>query len=103
MPDTCTISVAGGRTVGFIEYGTPDATPVIWCHGGPVSRMEPSTIAAPAGQAGFRVIGIDRPGYGRSAPQPGRSIADWVSDGLAVADALDVARVIAVGVSTGGA
>ena len=49
------------------------------------------------------MIGIDRPGYGRSTPQPGRSIADWVHDGLAVADALHVAHVIAVGVSTGGA
>ena len=34
---------------------------------------------------------------------PGRSIADWVPDGLAVADHLGIERFVAVGVSTGGA
>ena len=31
-------------------------------------------------------IGIDRPGYGLSSLRPGRSIADFVPDGLAVVD-----------------
>ena len=35
--------------------------------------------------------------------KPGRSIADWVPDGLAVADHLGIQRFVAVGVSTGGA
>ncbi len=48
-------------------------------------------------------MGIDRPGYGLSSLRPGRSIADWVPDGLAVADALGIDRFLAVGVSTGGA
>jgi pimeloyl-ACP methyl ester carboxylesterase len=103
MPETRTITVADGRTVGFIDYGPASGTPVLWCHGGPGSRVEPSAFAAPAAEAGFRVVGIDRPGYGRSTPKPGRSIADWVGDGLAVADALDISRFVAVGVSTGGA
>ncbi len=49
------------------------------------------------------MIGIDRPGYGLSTPLPGRSIADWVPDGIAVADHLGIDRFVAVGVSTGGA
>jgi pimeloyl-ACP methyl ester carboxylesterase len=92
-----------GRTVGYADFGPADGTPVIWCHGGPGSRVEPSQVAAEAGAAGFRLIGVDRPGYGLSAPRPDRSIADWVPDGLAVLDAADVERCIAVGVSTGGA
>ena len=56
-----------------------------------------------ASDAGLRIIGIDRPGYGKSSVKPGRSIADWVPDGLAVADHLGIERFIAVGVSTGGA
>jgi pimeloyl-ACP methyl ester carboxylesterase len=92
-----------GRTVGYADHGPADGTPVIWCHGGPGSRLEPMQVTAEAGPAGFRLIGVDRPGYGLSIPWPGRSIADWVPDGLAVLDALDVERCIAVGVSTGGA
>jgi pimeloyl-ACP methyl ester carboxylesterase len=98
-----TLTTADGRTVGFTAYG-PDANiPVMWCHGGPGSRLEPAGFEPFLDQLGLRVIGIDRPGYGLSSLRPGRSIADWVPDGVAVADALGVERFIAVGVSTGGA
>jgi pimeloyl-ACP methyl ester carboxylesterase len=92
-----------GRVVGHADFGPADGTPVIWCHGGPGSRLEPTQVAAEAGAAGFRLIGVDRPGYGLSTPRPGRSIADWAPDGLAVLDALEVEECVAVGVSTGGA
>lgn len=103
MPSEGTIKANDGRSVGFKDYGPDGATPVLWCHGGPGSRMEPSGLAPDAGAAGFRVVGIDRPGYGLSTPLPGRSIADWVPDGIAVADHLGIDRFVAVGVSTGGA
>ena len=73
-----TITMADGRMVGFYDYGPDEATPVLWSHGGPGSRMEPSALALHAEREGFRVIGIDRPGYGLSTPLSGRSIADWV-------------------------
>ncbi len=92
-----------GRSVGYVDYGSPGQAPVLWCHGGPGSRFEPQPMAQAAGDAGFRLIGIDRPGYGTSTLQPGRTIAGWVGDGLAVADRLDLERFLVVGVSTGGA
>src|SRR5262245_25902620 len=91
-----------GRAIGYAEYGDPKGTPVLWCHGGPGSRLEPSGFAPAAEQVGLRLIGIDRPGYGKSTPVPGRTIASWVPDGLAVADELGLTRFAAVGVSTGG-
>ena len=97
------IALRDGRRVGYADYGTPDQTAVLWCHGGPGSRLEPMNLAPVASEAGFRIVGVDRPGYGKSTLRPGRSIADWVPDGLAVADHLGIARFIAVGVSTGGA
>jgi pimeloyl-ACP methyl ester carboxylesterase len=102
MPDSHILKIAG-RDVGYTDYGPRDGAPVLWCHGGPGSRLEPAAMAPAAADAGFRLIGIDRPGYGRSTPRPGRSIADWVADGLSVADALDVERFVTVGCSTGGA
>src|SRR5262249_4113118 len=98
-----TLALRDGRTVGYADYGRPGQTPVLWCHGGPGSRLEPMNLGPIAADAGLRIVGIDRPGYGKSTLRPGRSIADWVPDGLAVADHLGLERFIAVGVSTGGA
>jgi pimeloyl-ACP methyl ester carboxylesterase len=98
-----TIVMSDGRTVGFTDYGTPDQTPILWCHGGPGNRLEPSFLAASANRAGLRLVGIDRPGYGQSTPQPGRTIGGWVPDAIAVVDHLGIDRFFALGASTGGA
>jgi pimeloyl-ACP methyl ester carboxylesterase len=98
-----TITVKDGRSVGFADFGTADQTAVLWCHGGPGCRLEPESVASSAREAGLRLIGIDRPGYGTSTPQPGRSIGGWVSDAIAVLDHLAIDRFVSVGVSTGGA
>jgi pimeloyl-ACP methyl ester carboxylesterase len=58
------IKLVDGRTVAFADYGTPDQTPVLWCHGCPGCRYEPDLVADSAEQAGLRLVGIDRPGYG---------------------------------------
>ena len=98
-----TIRRADSRAVGFADYGSPAATAVLWCHGGPGSRAEPAHLAPQARRAGLRIIGVDRPGYGLSTPQPGRTIAGWVPDALAVADHLGIGQFVTVGTSTGGA
>ena len=65
----------GGPTVGFADSGPPERAAALWCHGGPGSRLEPSPMVGAATTAGFRLVGVDRPGYGLSPPQPGRTIA----------------------------
>jgi pimeloyl-ACP methyl ester carboxylesterase len=94
---------ANGRTIGFASFGPSAGTPVVWCHGGPGSRLEPAGLEPFLDDLNLRVVGIDRPGYGRSSLQPGRSISDWVADCVAVADHLDLPSFSLVGVSTGGA
>lgn len=103
MPDSLTLTLADGRKIGFIDYGPSDGIPVVFCHGGPGCRILPESYTTAIAAAGFRIIGIDRPGYGLSTPNPGRSIADWVPDCLFLMDTLNIARFVAVGVSTGGA
>lgn len=98
-----TIHVGAGRQVGFTEFGPDDGDVVIWCHGGPGSRLEPSYVADRAAGQGWRLIGIDRPGYGNSDPQPGRTIGGWVPEALAVADHVGATHFFTVGLSTGGA
>ena len=62
-----TIRLAGGRAVGFADYGVQGATAVLWCHGGPGSRLEPSYLRRQAAEAGLRIIGIDRERHLRRA------------------------------------
>jgi pimeloyl-ACP methyl ester carboxylesterase len=98
-----TVVTAGGSQYGFIDYGPLDGTPVLWCHGGPGSRLEPLWLHADAAAAGLRIVAFDRPGYGLSTPQPGRTIVDVVSDLLELLGRLEIERFLTVGVSTGGA
>ena len=99
-----TIRLADSRTVGFADYGSRAATA-----GAVVPRRawqqepEPAHLAPQARRAGLRIVGIDRPGYGLSTPQAGRTIAGWAPDALAVADHLGIGQFVAVGASTGGA
>jgi pimeloyl-ACP methyl ester carboxylesterase len=97
------IALPDGRTVGYADFGARGQVPVLWCHGGPGSRLEAQALAPIARDAGLRIVGIDRPGYGRSTPRPGRDIASWIPDALAVLDRLEIDRFVAVGISTGGA
>ena len=100
---TATVTSPDGRTIGFDDQEPPDGIAVLWCHGGPGSRLEPVWLRDEAAAAGLRIVGVDRPGYGLSTPRPGRTIADTVADLLAVADHLAIEQFVTVGVSTGGA
>ncbi len=97
------LRASDGRTLGVAEFGDPDGVVVLWCHGGPGSRLEPMWLDGAAADAGLRIVGVDRPGYGLSEPKPGRTISDVVADMLAVVDQLSLSRFATVGVSTGGA
>ena len=52
--------------------------------------------------AGARVITYDRPGYGSSSRDPGRSVVDCVHDVAAIADALGIEQFAVTGGSGGG-
>jgi pimeloyl-ACP methyl ester carboxylesterase len=91
-----------GRRVGFAEWGTA-ATPVIFdFHGGPGCRLIPSGTPEAIEELGVRWITVDRPGLGRSDPQPNRSMADWGRDIGHLADGLGVDTFAVVGWSMGG-
>jgi pimeloyl-ACP methyl ester carboxylesterase len=51
---------------------------------------------------GIRLLSYDRPGYGGSTPQPGRSIADCAHDVRVIAQAFEIERLGVWGVSGGG-
>jgi hypothetical protein len=64
------VQAADSRTLCFADYGDPSSVEVLCCHGGPGSRMEAKRSAELASAAGFRLIGIDWPGYGAASRRP---------------------------------
>lgn len=63
-----TIELADGWSLGYLEVGRSDGPAVIHCHGSGSSRLEALMMAEPARALGVRLIGVDRPGIGRSDP-----------------------------------
>lgn len=96
-----TARTSDGRTLAFVQRGAEDGTPVVVCHGTPGSRRTRHPDATLYERHGVRMIVYDRPGYGRSDPSPGRSVADAASDIAAIADELGLERFAVVGGSGG--
>jgi pimeloyl-ACP methyl ester carboxylesterase len=92
----------GGRTLAVYEAGDPAGAPVVVHHGTPAHGGLFEPWVRDAETRGIRLIGYDRPGYGGSAPDPGRSVASAAADVAAIADALGIERFATWGVSGGG-
>ncbi len=85
-----------------LERGRPDGKPVLVHNGMPNSRLLYEPHVHRAERQGIRLISYDRPGYGGSTPQPGRTVADCAQDVRAIAAALGIERLVVWGVSGGG-
>lgn len=96
------VQVQAGRELCVEVYGgASERTFLIHC-GSPNSRLLFEPWVADAAERGIRLISYDRPGYGGSTPQPGRSVADGADDVRAIADHLGIERLAMWGFSGGG-
>jgi pimeloyl-ACP methyl ester carboxylesterase len=96
------IHLNDGRRLGFITCGDEKGLPIFYCHGFPGSRLEVLMADDIATRLSIRLIGVDRPGYGLSDPQPSRSLTSWASDIAELAEILQISRFHILGVSGGG-
>jgi pimeloyl-ACP methyl ester carboxylesterase len=96
------VATRDGRVLRLEEAGDPAGKPVLMHHGTPGAGRLYARHVTDAAARGIRLIGYDRPGYGGSTSQPGRSVADCVSDVQAIAEALDIERLGVWGISGGG-
>jgi pimeloyl-ACP methyl ester carboxylesterase len=97
-----TVQTPDGRTLAIEEAGDPNGRPVLVHMGRPNSRhlYQPNTIDAAV--RGLRLISYDRPGYGGSIPQTGRTVADCAADVRAICAELGLDRLAVWGISGGG-
>jgi pimeloyl-ACP methyl ester carboxylesterase len=100
--DTHELTLPDGRRVTYADHGDPAGPVVLECVGTPQSRLPFPGQAELAAELGFRMLVPDRPGFGGSDPQPGRTLEDWPADAAALLDALGVDRFAVLGGSGGG-
>jgi pimeloyl-ACP methyl ester carboxylesterase len=96
------LRLAEGRRLRYATLGPPDGRPLVLHHGSPSSRLQrvwPPTFCA---DHDVFLVTYDRPGYGRSDPQPGRRVLDTAADVAALADHIGLDRFAVLGGSGGG-
>jgi len=96
------IRTPDGRTLAVEDYGDPAGRPVLVHMGTPNSRRLYGPNVRDAAARGLRLISYDRPGYGGSTPQPGRTVADCAGDVRAICAELGIGRLAMWGLSGGG-
>jgi pimeloyl-ACP methyl ester carboxylesterase len=91
-----------GRELEVLVSGPADGLPVVFHTGTPSGPVPHAPTTRAAADNGLRLVTYGRPGYGRSTPQPGRSVADAVADTVAVLDYLGATEFVTMGHSGGG-
>ncbi len=96
-----TISTRDGTQIYYKDWGT--GQPVIFSHGWPLNSDAWESQMYAVASAGYRAIGHDRRGHGRSSqPWDGNDMDTYADDLAQLIEALDLRDVILVGHSTGG-
>lgn len=90
------------RDISVEVWGAPTGMPIFLLHGTPGSRRGPRPRTPVLYRLGVRLICYDRPGYGGSGRQPGRTVADAARDVRVIADKLEIDNFGVVGRSGGG-
>jgi pimeloyl-ACP methyl ester carboxylesterase len=97
-----TVRGPGDRVIEAQVAGPEDGMTLVFHCGTPSGLVGLGPLAEAAGARGLRTVLYARPGYGQSAPQPGRQVADAAADVGAILDELRIDEFITAGWSGGG-
>lgn len=101
-PLDLTVTLPDGRRMGYADYGDPQGLPMLGMHGTPGSRLMLRLAHPVARDLGIRLLAPERPGFGLSTYQRGRTLASYALDIADFADALGISRFAVAGISGGG-
>ncbi|MGH8996079.1 MAG: alpha/beta fold hydrolase, partial [Acidimicrobiales bacterium] len=102
MGEAEVLVLSDGRELAWAELGRPDGVPVIALHGSPGTRCFLAPHGETARGLGVRLIAPDRPGYGLSTYDAGRTFRSGADDVRQLADHLGLDRFAVLGASSGG-
>ena len=96
-----TITTKDGIQIFYKDWG--QGQPIVFHHGWPLSSDDWDTQMLFFVQHGYRVVGIDRRGHGRSSQvSDGHDMDHYAADAAAVVEHLDLRNAVHIGHSTGG-
>jgi len=97
------VTTEDGAELFYKDWGNPDAQPIMFHHGWPLSSDDWDAQMLFFLANGYRVIAHDRRGHGRSSQiSTGHDMDHYASDAAAVVEHLDLRNAIHIGHSTGG-
>jgi non-heme chloroperoxidase len=97
------VTTEDGAEIFFKDWGNPDAQPIMFHHGWPLSADDWDAQMLFFLEHGYRVIAHDRRGHGRSSQiSTGHDMDHYASDTNTVVEHLDLKNAIHIGHSTGG-
>src|SRR6202046_3952623 len=99
--ESVNVHAGDGRLLDALVSGPPDGIVLVFHTGTPVGLVTLPAGLDPA-PMGIRTVLYARPGYGRSTPQAGRTVADAAGDTAAILDALGADKFVNLGWSGGG-
>jgi non-heme chloroperoxidase len=96
-----TFTTSDGTEIHFKDWGS--GQPVVFSHGWPLSSDAWEAQMMLVAQNGYRAVGHDRRGHGRSSqPWHGNGMDTYADDLAELIEALDLRDIVLVGHSTGG-
>jgi len=96
-----TITTKDGVQIFYKDWG--HGQPIVFHHGWPLSSDDWDTQMLFFVRQGYRVVGIDRRGHGRSTQvSDGHDMDHYAADAAAVVEHLDLRNAVHIGHSTGG-
>jgi non-heme chloroperoxidase len=97
------VTTKDGVDIYYKDWGSKNAQPIVFHHGWPLSSDDWDTQMLFFLGHGYRVVGIDRRGHGRSAQvSDGHDMDHYAADAAAVIEHLNLRNAVHIGHSTGG-
>jgi non-heme chloroperoxidase len=97
------VTTKDGVDIFYKDWGPKDAQPIVFHHGWPLSSDDWDTQMLFFLGKGYRVVGIDRRGHGRSTQvSEGHDMDHYAADAAAVVEHLNLRNAVHIGHSTGG-
>jgi non-heme chloroperoxidase len=98
-----TVTTKDGIEIYYKDWGPTNAQPIVFHHGWPLSADDWDNQMLFFLGKGYRVVGIDRRGHGRSTQvSDGHDMDHYASDAAAVVEHLNLRNAVHIGHSTGG-
>ena len=99
---TTVVETPDGRELCVESGGDPTGIAVLNIDGWPGGRSLLGGLLDGAAREGVHLLSYDRPGYGRSSPHPGRTVANFAEDVRTITRAFGIDRLGVCGASGGG-